>query len=224
MSDGVRGRNSRKTRGCKCKFGEMEHVPLCSPRTPLSLHCRIDCSSRGEATTYGTFIDDSNSCASATFLPASIDPAGPPTRGKPIVLTMASTSTRRSLIFFAILPPPPPPPSFSFFPSDSRSAVDVSQSRTIAWASTPLINMGTGIMPDSSIIAMRSRTYLCWVTTCFRYSSTATLGGGGTPDGDELRAMGKPRSSAISSKAGDSRHLMYSDADSMYFGRASYGK
>lgn len=44
----------------------------------------------GAATTYGTSFVESRLVATSTLLPASMLPAGPPTKGKPIVLTTAS--------------------------------------------------------------------------------------------------------------------------------------
>ena len=67
---------------------------------------------------------------SATPRPASMLPAGPPTRGKPIVFTMASTEAASCARY-----------------DDSRvsasSLTDVRTSRTIVCASTPLMKIGT---------------------------------------------------------------------------------
>ena len=47
---------------------------------------------RGAATMYGIFFAVNISLATSACLPPSILPAGPPTKGNPIVFTIASTT------------------------------------------------------------------------------------------------------------------------------------
>ena len=80
-------------------------------------------------------------CATSACLPASIEPAGPPTSGNPTVETTASTTHASGLR-----------ESISTTPSERRacSCSVVSKSRTTVCASTPLMKMGTGLTPDAS--------------------------------------------------------------------------
>jgi len=115
----------------------------CKPSTPFDCHMGILCSNNGLATIYGTSILSRRAAATSTFRPASIDPAGPPTRGNPIVDTMASTHVASLDLYVE---------SLTIVPVDtpSISCVEVNQSLTIVCASTPLMNTGTGINPSDS--------------------------------------------------------------------------
>jgi len=77
--------------------------------------------------------------ATSAFLPASIDPEGPPTSGNPMVLTIASILTAFELSYDS---------SRTICPllTLSISDLDVKRSRTIVCASTPLINIGIYVM------------------------------------------------------------------------------
>ncbi len=144
---------------------------------PFSTHEPISWISSGAATMYGTFFDDKIDLDMSICRPPSIVPDGPPTSGNPMVLITESIRT---------LPEPPPSPAIpmsamaapngSLVRSSASSVSLVSWSRTIVWASTPLMKMGTGMTPSFSRHDIRSMMYGCPVITCFLYSNTAALG------------------------------------------------
>mmetsp|Transcript_3910 Transcript_3910/g.11350 ORF Transcript_3910/g.11350 Transcript_3910/m.11350 type:complete len:262 (-) Transcript_3910:1732-2517(-) len=72
--------------------GKEYSTTLCRPAIPSRVHDAISWMRRGAATMYGTFFDDSMPFAMSACRPPSIVPAGPPTRGKPMVDTTASTA------------------------------------------------------------------------------------------------------------------------------------
>ena len=76
--------------------------------------------------------------ATSALRPPAMVPAGPPTRGNPIVEMTASTLTAPGGEFPAPFSP-----------------AEVSASRTTVCASTPLIKMGTGTRPSFSSRVMR---------------------------------------------------------------------
>ena len=98
-------------------------------------------------------------CATSACLPASIEPAGPPTSGNPTVLTTASTTHASGFR-----------ESISTIPASRFlcSCSVVSKSRTTVCASTPLMKIGTGFTPDASSARTRSARYGCCVMTCLR--------------------------------------------------------
>lgn len=56
-----------------------------------------------------------------------------------------------------------------------------SRGLTTVWASIPLMKMGIGLTPCSSMLPISCPMYICSVMTCLRYSNTATVGWVGSP-------------------------------------------
>ncbi len=101
--------------------------------------------------------------------PPSIVPAGPPTSGKPMVLTTASTAGASAASVGESSPPRPAA-------RRPCSCAVVSRSRTTVCASTPFRKTGTGRTPSASSFSISSAMYGSSVMTCLRYSRTATVG------------------------------------------------
>mmetsp|Transcript_3947 Transcript_3947/g.12275 ORF Transcript_3947/g.12275 Transcript_3947/m.12275 type:complete len:203 (+) Transcript_3947:4089-4697(+) len=148
--------------------GRAYRTTCCSPITPFRFQSFSLWSRSGAATQYGTSSSARIDAAISVRLPAAIEPAGPPTRGNPIVLTTASTRTLPR----AANPVPASRATVCFASRD----LEVKQSLTTVWASTPLMNMGNGRSPFFSSDMMSSSMYFRRETTCFRYNNTPTLG------------------------------------------------
>ena len=148
------------------------------PETPFWNQLAMSCTRSGAATTYGTFFARRRSLAISACRPASIVPAGPPTRGKPMAGAdggaRASVAIRRPRaivrgvagdVLFTMA-------STATAPSGGEpcatSCAEVSWSRTMVCASMPLMKMGTGSRPCSSRQRIIRLMYCCRVMTCFR--------------------------------------------------------
>mmetsp|Transcript_2937 Transcript_2937/g.11844 ORF Transcript_2937/g.11844 Transcript_2937/m.11844 type:complete len:223 (+) Transcript_2937:2238-2906(+) len=140
--------------------GSAYSTTLCRPATPERVQLHTSCTSSGAATTYGTFFAARMEPAISACRAPSMEPAGPPTSGKPMVDTMASTSTHSPSLRLSI--------SLTPAARASASCGVVSRSRTTVCASTPLMKMGSGLRPLRSRPSSSCQMYPCRVMTCLR--------------------------------------------------------
>mmetsp|Transcript_57907 Transcript_57907/g.118511 ORF Transcript_57907/g.118511 Transcript_57907/m.118511 type:complete len:228 (+) Transcript_57907:470-1153(+) len=140
----------------------------CRPPMPLWYHDLTSWINSGAATTYGTFLARRICCASSAWRAPSIEPAGPPTSGNPIVETTASTLTAsgESVGFLGMSP----------LATAAVSNSDVRESRTAMCPSTPVMKSGSGVSCWLSMWRVSSGMYASSEMTCLRYSSTPTVG------------------------------------------------
>lgn len=138
-----------------CMPRHMRVCAFCRVVVQCPTGLKVTCMSSGAATMYGMFLAVRMALATSACLPPSMVPAGPPTRGNPMVLTTASTATASALSVALLL-------------LLACSLVLVSKSRTCAQTQQFCLEQNVvativcGQQPGLSAIVIWDDTRLCY--------------------------------------------------------------